>query len=45
VLRMPGRLDVTDDADLARRLLKNDQSCLEDILRLFGQGILGLLRR
>ncbi len=42
---MPGKLDVTDDADLARRLLKNDQSCLEDILRLFGQGILGLLRR
>ncbi|MEZ6032288.1 MAG: sigma-70 family RNA polymerase sigma factor [Planctomycetaceae bacterium] len=42
---MPGRLDVTDDADLARKLLKNDQSCLEDILRLYGQGIMGLLRR
>lgn len=45
VLRMPGRLDVTEDADLAQRLLENDQSCLEEILRLFGAGILGLLRR
>lgn len=42
---MPGRLDVADDADLARRLLENDQSCLEEVLRLFGPGILGLMRR
>jgi len=45
VLRMPGRLDVTEDADLAQRLLENDQGSLEEILRLFGAAILGLLRR
>ena len=42
---MPGRLDVTENADLAQRLLESDQSCLEEILRLFGAGILALLRR
>jgi RNA polymerase sigma factor (sigma-70 family) len=42
---MPGRLDVTEDANLAQRLLENDQGCLEEILRLFGAGIWGLLRR
>ncbi len=42
---MPGRMELTEDADLARRLLENDQGCLDDILRVFGAGILGLLRR
>jgi len=42
---MPGRLELTEDADIAQRLLENDQGCLEEILRSFGAGILGLLRR
>lgn len=42
---MPGRMELTEDADLSQRLLENDQSCLDDILRSFGAGILGLLRR
>ena len=45
VFRMPGRMELTDDDDLAQRLLENDQGCLDDILRSFGAGILGLLRR
>ena len=42
---MPGRMELADDAEIAQRLLDNDQSCLSDILRSFGAGILGLLRR
>jgi len=38
-------MELTEDADLAQRLLENDQGCLDDILRVFGAGILGLLRR
>ena len=42
---MPGRMELADDAEIAQRLLDHDQSCLSDILRSFGAGILGLLRR
>jgi RNA polymerase sigma factor (sigma-70 family) len=38
-------MELTEDADLSQRLLENDQGCLEDILRSFGAGIIGLLRR
>ena len=41
---MPGRIELTEDAELSQRLLENDQGCLDDILRSFGAGILGLLR-
>ncbi len=42
---MPGRMELADDAEIAQRLLDDDQSCLADILRVFGAGILALLRR
>lgn len=42
---MAGRIELTEDTELAERLHENDQGCLEDILRTFGAGILGLLRR
>jgi RNA polymerase sigma factor (sigma-70 family) len=42
---LAGRMELTEDADLAQRLHKNDQTCLEEILRNFGGGILILLRR
>ena len=45
VFRMPGRMELTEDADIAQRLLGNDQSCVEDVLRSYGPGILALLRR
>jgi len=36
-------MELTEDTDLSRRLLENDQGCLDDILCSFGAGILGLL--
>ncbi len=42
---MTGRMELTEDTELAQRLLGNDQSGLEDILRAFGAGVLALLRR
>lgn len=42
---MAGRTELTADTELAERLHESDQGCLEDILRAFGAGILGLLRR
>lgn len=42
---MTGRIELMEDTDLAARLLEDDQSCLEELLRSFGSGILALLRR
>ena len=42
---MTGRIELMEDTDLAARLLEDDQSCLEELLRSFGGGILALLRR
>jgi len=42
---MPGRMELTEFAELSQRLLESDQSGPEDILCSFGAGILGLLRR
>ena len=41
---MVGRMELSEDAELAERLAENDQRCLEDLLRHFGPGVLGLLR-
>ncbi|MEJ7591775.1 MAG: sigma-70 family RNA polymerase sigma factor [Planctomycetaceae bacterium] len=38
-------MELTEDADLCQRLLENDQGCLDEILRSFGAGVLGLLRQ
>jgi len=37
---MTGRMELTEDTELAQRLPGNDQSGLEDILRAFGTGLL-----
>ena len=42
---MTGRMELTEDTELAQRLLENDQGSLEEILRAFGAGVLALLRR
>jgi RNA polymerase sigma factor (sigma-70 family) len=42
---MAGRTELSEDTEFGVRLLEDDQACLEDILRAFGAGILGLLRR
>ena len=42
---MTGRMELTEDTELAQRLLENDQGGLEEILRAFGAAVLALLRR
>lgn len=42
---MAGRMELTEDTELAQRLLENDQGSLDDVLRAFGAVVLALLRR
>ena len=42
---LAGRMELTEDTDFVQQLHENDQTCREEILCSFGDGILILLRR